>query len=76
MSIFGNNIQSGDLLTAKTFQSIASFLKGSNVAGGTVSAQGVNVPSEHTRNPRTVRFLADEDIETYSIGKRLRRGTL
>ena len=67
MDIFSNNIQSGDLLTAETFQSIHSFLKGSHVAGGSVSAQGINVPSEFSRNPRMVRFLAEEEIESYSI---------
>ena len=63
MDIFNNNIQSGDLLTAETFQNIHSFLKGSHVAGGTVSAQGINVPSEFARNPRTVRFIAEEAMK-------------
>ena len=65
--VFSNNIRSGDLLTAETFQNIATFLKGSSVAGGSVSAHGISVPSEFARNPRTVRFLAEEDIENYSI---------
>ena len=65
--VFSNNIRSGDLLTAETFQNIATFLKGSSVAGGSVSAQGISVPSEFARNPRTVRFIAEEDIENYSI---------
>ena len=65
--VFSNNIQSGDLLTAEHFRNIHSFLQGSSVAGGTVSAQGINVPSEFARNPRTVRFIAEETIETYSI---------
>ena len=67
MDIFSDNIQHGDLLTAETFQNIHSFLKGSHVAGGSVSAQGISVPSEFARNPRTVRFIAEEAIETYSI---------
>jgi hypothetical protein len=67
MDIFGNNIQNGNVLTAEYFQNIQTFLKGSSVAGGSVSAQGISVPSESARNPRTVRFIAEEDIETYSI---------
>jgi len=67
MDIFSNNIQRGDLLTAETFQNIETFLKGSSVAGGSVSAQGINVPSEFVRNPRIVRFVAEEEIQNYSI---------
>ena len=68
MDIFSDNIQSGDLLRAETYRNIHSFLKGSSVAGGSVSAHGLQIPSEQTRNPRTVRFIADEEeIKTFSI---------
>lgn len=65
--IFSSHIKSGDPLRAETYQNILKFLQGSHVAGGTVSAQGINIPSEFTRNPRTVRFVAEEDIATFSI---------
>jgi len=65
--IFSDFIKSGEAFRAEMFQNIMNFLKGSSVAGGSVSASGINIPSESARNPRIVRFVADEDIQSYSI---------
>ena len=67
MDIFSNKVESGDLLRAEPYQNMLTFLKGSSVAGGSVSAHGLHIPSEETRSPRTVRFIADEEIKTFSI---------
>ncbi|MDR0327921.1 MAG: hypothetical protein LBI05_06460 [Planctomycetaceae bacterium] len=67
MSIFSDDIRSGDILRADTYQHLLNFARGSSVAGGMVSANGISVPSEYERSPRTVRFIAEEDIQSYSI---------
>jgi len=67
MNIFSDDIKSGDVLRAETYQNLLNFVKGSSVAGGTVGADGICVPSEYERSPRIVRFRADEDVKSYSI---------
>jgi hypothetical protein len=67
MDVFSNKFTGNDLFRVETFQNILNFLQGSTVEGGTVSVQGISVPSEFARNPRTVRFIAEETIESYSI---------
>ena len=67
MDIFSDNIKSGDILRAETYQNLLNFIKGSSVAGGTVSANGISIPSEYERSPRIVRFIAEEDIQDYTI---------
>ena len=64
MSVFDDNVKEGDILRASTYQSLLNFAKGSSVAGGTTSADGISIPSEYERSPRTVRFIAKESLLT------------